>query len=395
MDNTNLHISKEEFESIDITKKFDRKDIGDVSLIDKINNWMISKSSVKMKTLVSFFRLLATMINSGLPIVKSLSILEAQEKDVKMKKVCSDLKFAVEMGQSLSGAMEDFPEIFSSAQMGMIRSGEISGKLNQVLIELADQIESAAKIRGKIKGAMTYPITIFVVLCIVIIAVSVLVIPGMKETFAKAGSELPAATKALVALSDFFKNKTFGIPNYINFVLGMVGFVFGIKRWKKTKSGAYYFSQFIFLLPIFGNLVRKMVLTKFCRGLTALLKSGISINKALNIVADIVDNEVYRRRIKLIAEDVASGITISENIKGQEKMWPTILTSMIEVGEKTAQIDNICEKVASFYEDEVENITKNLSALMEPIIILIIGGVVGWMVVAIMTPIMSLSEVTT
>ena len=166
-------------------------------------------------------------------------------------------------------------------------------------------------------------------------------------------------------------------------------------KWKKTKNGKYYWDIFLFSVPVFGPLARKVVLARFCRSISTLLRSGITITKTLEITSEVVGSEVYRRRIMLISDDVSQGITIAENIKGQKKMWPIMLVSMIGVGEQTAQLDSVSEKLSEFYEDEVDNIVKNLSSLMEPIIILLIGVVVGFLVAAIMGPIMNMSEVAT
>lgn len=389
-----LHIGKDEFKKVEVNKVAGLVN-PNASFIENINNWVIDHSGVSIKERVTFFRLLATMINAGLSITKGLGILEDQAQNPKLKRVCQALRQTVEMGQSLSDGMHQFPDIFEDSQVGMLHSGEVSGKLNQTLLQVADQMEASAKIKGKIKGAMMYPIAIVFVLFVVVGAVTILVIPNLKDMFAQGGAELPAATQMLLTVSEFLTGSPLGAPNWIVVVIGMVVAFFLLGQWKKTEEGKYYWNQFVFAMPIFGSLSRKVVLARFCRGISTLLKSGISITKALNVTSDIVGSEVYRRRILLISDDVASGITIAENIKNQEKMWPIMLVSMIGVGEQTAQLDGVTAKLGEFYEEEVDNIVKNLSSLMEPIIILLIGGVVGFLVAAIMSPIMKMSEVAT
>jgi type IV pilus assembly protein PilC len=197
----------------------------------------------------------------------------------------------------------------------------------------------------------------------------------------------------MIAISDFMMAKTFGIPNPVFVIAALIIFWILLGMWTKTDSGKFYWDKFMLRVPVFGSLRRKLVLAQFSRSISTLTQSGISIVKGLRITADVVGNEVYRRRVLLIAEDVKQGITIGENLQGNKVMFPVMLVSMIAVGEQTAQLDAVTAKVADFYEEEVDNMVKTLSSLMEPIIILVIGIVVGFMVTAIMTPIMNMSEV--
>ncbi len=388
-----IHIGKAESEIQQGTQMQEQKRTG--GFVQKINDFMIEHGKVKIKERVTLFRLLATMINAGLSLVKALLILEEQAQNPKVKRVCEHLRHTVEGGQPLSVGMRQYPDVFEDAQIGMLHSGEISGKLNNVLLDIADQMEASAKIKGKIKGAMMYPIAIVFVLVCVVGAVTVMVIPNLKSMFEQGGKELPKSTQVLITLSDFLIGSALIVPNWILCIIAAFGFFMALGKWKKTKNGKYYWDKFIFSTPVFGNLARKVVLARFCRSLSTLLRSGITITKTLEITSEVVGSEVYRRRIVLISDDVTQGITIAENIKGQKKMWPIMLVSMLGVGEQTAQLDGVAEKLAEFYEDEVDNIVKNLSSLMEPIIILLIGIVVGFLVAAIMGPIMSMSEVAT
>lgn len=390
-----IHIGKAEKQTVAPDSALELSEDSGTDFMTKINAWVIDHSGVKTKERVTLFRLLATMINAGLSLVKALYILSEQAENPKIKRVCDHLRHTVENGQSLSEGMYKYPDVFEDAQIGMLRSGEVTGKLNEVLLQVADQMEASAKIKGKIKGAMMYPIAIIFVLVAVVGAVTVLVIPNLKDMFEAGGAELPKSTQALIVISDFLTGSALFLPNWITCIFATIGFFVLLGKWKRTKNGKYYWDTFVFSVPIFGNLARKVILARFCRSISTLLKSGISITKALDITGDVVGSEVYRRRISLITEDVSQGITIAENIKGQKKMWPIMLVSMIGVGEQTAQLDGVSAKLAEFYEEEVDNIVKNLSSLMEPIIILVIGVVVGFLVAAIMGPIMKMSEVAT
>jgi type IV pilus assembly protein PilC len=371
----------------------DDEEYANLGFFERLNEQIIDMSPVGIKDKVIFYRLLATMINAGVSLVKSLQILGDQFENPKMQKLCRKIQRDLEEGFSLGDALKKFSDTFETAELGMISAGEVSGRLNTVLLTLADKVEESSKIRGKIKGAMMYPMAIIIVICIVLAAVLILVIPGMKDTFEKGGAELPGSTKLLITMSDGLVGSTLGIPNAILVILSVVAFVVGVKVWKKTKEGKYHWDNLMLHLPVFGTMNRKMVLMQFCQSLSNLSSSGVSITKSLEITSNTVGNEVYRRRILYIKEDVQQGIPIADNIRENKKMFPVMLTAMIEVGEKTAELGKICNKVAEFYKEEVETMVKTLSSLMEPIIIVVIGGVVGFIVAAIMQPIMMMSEV--
>ena len=391
---SDIHIGRDQFEKVDIQERLQYKEEKKDGIIESINQWLIAHSPIKTKELVVFYRLLATMINSGVTLVKSLAILEEQSENERLKMIARSLRGTIERGQNLSTGMGSFPDVFEEAYIGMIHSGETTGKLNDTLVQIADQVEANAKLAGKIKGAMMYPIGVIVVMIGVFFATTILVIPKMKEVFDAAGAALPASTRFLIAVSDFLTGKAIaGIPNMF-FVFGVmiIGYVLFI-TWKKTPDGKYYWENFIFKMPVFGILIRKSILGRFCRSLSTLLTSGVSITKAIQITGDVVGSEVYRRRIEFIAADVSQGIPIAENISGEGKTFPVMMVSMIGVGEQTAQLDHITARLAEFYEEEVNTMVKNLTSLMEPIIILLLGGVVGFLVSAIMGPIMKLSDV--
>ena len=383
----NIHISRE-------TETQKTKVVGqEKTFQEKIDDFLIEHQSVKTKELVVFFRLLATMLNAGVSLVKSLKVLAEQTTNKKMQKVILKLVVDIENGQNLSDSMAEFPNVFDTAQIGMIHSGEASGKLNKILLQLADQFERSSAIKSKIKNAMIYPAAIISFVMIAGLVMMYMVVPQLTAVFRDANVELPALTKVIVFISDFLKGQTMGIPNILLVILAIITFILGFFKWKNTHSGRILWQKFVLKLPLFGNLTRKAILAQFCQGLSSLNSSGISIVKSLQIVADIVGNEVYRRRILLISEDVKKGISIAENLKDDTKLFPTMVASMIQVGEQTAQLDVVTEKIAKFYQEEVDDMVKNLSSLLEPFIIVIIGIGVGLLVAGIMKPIMMMSEV--
>lgn len=360
--------------------------------MDTLNDYMAQLQSIKISDKVSFFRLLATMINAGISIVKALNILVDQTENKHMKKIIRDIVVKIETGSSFSQALGAYPKYFSEAQIGMVEAGEASGRLNQTLIQIADQTEKQAKFRSRIKGAMIYPIVIIMIMIGAFVTVMVLVMPKIKEMFEGLGGELPPITQTLIGLSDWFVSSWIGVPNYIWLVVFLVLFVAGFLQWKKTKWGAYMWTRFVFVTPLFGKLSKKASLANFCRGLSTMVSSGIPIIKALRITAASVGNQIYQRRINQIADDVKHGITMAENMKDDLYYFPNMVVGMIGVAEQTAQIDNISQKLADYYEEEVDNMVKSLSALMEPLIMVVLGAGVAFLVIAVMEPILSASD---
>ena len=361
-------------------------------LMNQLNGFLAKLSAVKTSDKVSFFRLLATMINAGISIVKALNILTDQTENPAMKEITIELARSIESGKSFSEAMTSYPKVFSESHIGMVESGEASGRLNQTLLQIAEETESSAALLSKIKGAMIYPIVVIFIMLGAGFAVMTFVMPKIKEMFESLGGELPATTMALINASDFMVSSTLGIPNALLMVMALVGLYVLFSIWKKTKVGAYLWAETVFYIPVFGKLSRKVALARFCRSLSTMISSGISIIKALNITAASVGNAVYEKRILQIADDVKQGITMAENMKDDEKHFPSMVVGMIGVAEQTAQIDEITGKLADFYEEEVNNMVKGLSSLLEPIIIVVLGGAVAFLVISVMMPILSVSD---
>lgn len=362
------------------------------SLMKQLNQQLAKLTPVKSEDKVAFFRLMATMINAGISLAKALKILEEQTENAHMKTVISDLIFQIENGLSFSEALGSQKKIFSDAQIGMVESGEATGRLNQALMQIALETEKSDQLNKKIKGAMIYPVTILLILVGALYAIMTLVMPKIKEVFDSLGTELPLTTQWLINTSDFMLSATLGLSNAIWSLLSIAGIGGAISAWKKTKIGRYWWTLFLMRLPVFGPLIKKTVLARFCRNLSTLIHSGISILKALSITAGGVGNPVYERRIQLIADDVRRGITMGENMQDDKAYFPAMVVGMITVAEQTAQIDEITGKLADYYEQEVDDMIKNLSRLMEPLIIVILGGTVGFLVISVMLPILQSSD---
>jgi type IV pilus assembly protein PilC len=357
-----------------------------------LNVYLAKFTRIKDDDKVSFFRLMATMINAGISLTKGLRILEDQTENAHFKLVIGDIAYRIESGASFSEALSAYSQYFSDAQIGMVESGEATGRLNQTLLQIAVETEKSSQLAKKIKGAMIYPITILVILGVAMYAVMTFVMPKIKAVFDSLGSQLPAMTRILISASDFMVGKTGPVPNGVWIIIGIVALIFLFLWWKRTKSGRLIWTILVMRLPVFGNLVKKAALAHFCRSLSTLTSSGVSILKALSITAGSVGNPVYEKRIKMIAEDVKRGITMGENIKDDTYLFPSMVVGMINVAEQTAQIDQITGRLADFYEEELDDMVKNLSRLIEPLIIVVLGGTVGFLVVAVMLPILQSSD---
>jgi type IV pilus assembly protein PilC len=352
--------------------------------LDAINDWMLARQKVKTKQKVIFFRLLATMSNAGLPVMKSLSILQKQETHPVMQGVYNAIIESIKMGKNLSSTLRESNSSFSDAEASIIESGEKTGRLNTALLQLADQVEKVDSISKKIKGALIYPCAIILVMFGSVAVLMTMVVPKLVEMFGDR-SKLPPLTQFLINTSDIF------VGYWWLMIVVLVGSIISVTIWKETEEGRYRFDGILLKLPIFGPVLRKVILSKFARVLSNLLGSGISIVESLRIVSEVVDNEVYRQRILVLREDVKRGIKIGESLE-DDALFPEMLVQMIKVGEETAKLDSIILKLADFYDEEVDNTINAINKSLEPVIIVTMAIVVGFIAVGIMQPIMNLSE---
>lgn len=358
-----------------------------VDMKRKINQLTINLTRIRLQEKVMFFQLLSVMIYAGIPVVRALMVLAEQIENPRFKIVIARMSRMVERGKSFSEAMVEFHTIFTEAQIGMIEAAEASGQMNEVLRQLADEMEKRARITSRVRGAMVYPGVIFSVLVVVAVLMMILVVPKLTVLFSESAANLPWPTRLLIFTSDALTKYWF-ISLFIIIAIGVAIYI-----WKRTEEGKYHYDLFKIHIPILGKLQRKLALSRFARGLGNLLHAGLPIVKAIMIDANSIGNEVYRERIELAAEDVKRGIPLGDNLSADKKLFPTMVAHMILVGEQTAQLDVVCNKIADFYDEEVDVLVGSLTRVMEPLIMIIVGVGVAFMVAAIMMPMLQLIDI--
>lgn len=340
-------------------------------------------SGVKQDDVIGFTRQLSTMITAGLSLLDGMTILERQSKPA-MKKLVSELIREIEGGSSFAQALAKRKE-FSRVYQNLVKAGEAAGVLNEVLARLADSLEKEKEFRGKVKGALIYPVIVIIAMGIVATVMMIFVIPQLAGMYKDFGADLPAMTQILISSSEFFQS-------YWYVVFGVLGAtIFGIRQWKKTPQGQHTFDSMLLKLPIFGILQQKIILTEFARTLSLLLGSGISLLEALEIVGEAMDNVIYRDAIKEAYMYVEKGSSLASAIE-QYKFFPAILAQMVAVGEETGQLDDVLLKLSHYFESESEQSVKGLTTAIEPLIMIVLGIGVGFLVVAIVMPIYSLTS---
>ena len=334
---------------------------------------------VKLKELAVFSRQFATMVNSGLPILRALAILADQTESKELTKVLTGVRMDVEQGSSLSGAMVKFPKAFNDLYIAMVKSGETGGVLDDVLLRLADEIEKEVHLRQKIKSAMTYPIAVVGLVLLIMSAMLLFVVPQFQSIYGELGGKLPMPTQVLLTMSVIFKKFWWVV------IALAIGFMQFLKRYKKTERGRMQIDAFKLRVPVFGNLFHKSALSRFSSTLGMLLKSGVPILQALDIVVDTVNNRVISKAVVDVQNSVREGESIAKPLS-KHKVFPPMVVQMLAVGEETGQVDTMLNKVAIFYDNEVEAMVDALTSLIEPILIAVIGGCVGAAVIALYMP---------
>jgi type IV pilus assembly protein PilC len=342
--------------------------------------------SVKTRDIVVFTRQFATMIDAGLPIVQCLDILQAQATVKPMRKAIQQIKDDVEAGSSFNEALRKHPKLFDELYINMVAAGEVGGILDNIMNRLAVYMEKAARLKAKIKGAMIYPASIVTVAIAVTAILLIYVIPVFAELFSSFGQALPAPTQFVINLSNFTVRN---IPFIGAIVLGMVVFVMWLWR---TEQGRLAIDGFLLRLPIFGDLFRKSAVARFTRTLGTLIASGVPILDALAITARTAGNRVVEKAVLATRISISEGKTIADPLT-QSKVFPPMVCQMIAVGETTGALDSMLGKIAEFYEEEVDNAISNLTALMEPIVIVFLGVVIGGLVISMYLPIFQLGAV--
>ena len=340
----------------------------------------ILPQKVSLKDLAIFSRQFATMISSGLSLLRTLNILAEQTENTLLAKTISILRDDVERGSSLSASMSKHPKIFSNLYVAMVRAGETGGQLDTVLSRVADNFEADYKLRQKVKSAMTYPVVVAGIAVILLTVMLLFIVPTFAGMFTSLGGELPLPTKILMMLSE---KARFLVPLFI------VGAIVGRIVYKKGRAANADFKlktdQAKLKIPIFGELFQKVAVSRFTRTLGLLLRAGVPVLQALDIVGDSTGNEVLRRAANDVKDSVRSGESMSSPLAKQE-VFPPMVVQMIAVGEDTGALDAMLDKIADFYDQEVESTTEALTSLIEPLMIAVLGGIVGAMVIALYMP---------
>ena len=352
-------------------------------LLDSIN---FLKKRVKQKDLVLFSRQLSTLIGAGVPIVQGLTILVEQIENPAFKKVITSVREDIESGTSITEALSRHSTVFGELYVNMVKAGELGGILDIILERISAYQESAAALRSKIKAAMIYPAAIALVAGGVTAFLMIVVVPMFVKIFKQVGAELPLPTQILLMLSNFLKR-------YIIFlIIGLIAFVVGLRQYYKTEAGSMYIDALLLKLPLFGSLLRKVAVAKFTRTFGTLVKSGVPILQALETVAKTSGNRVVEKAVLAAKDAIREGERISDPLKASG-VFPPMVTQMISVGEETGNLDAMLSKIAEFYEQEVDAAVSGLTSLIEPVVVVFMGVIIGAIAIAMYMPMFQMGAI--
>lgn len=336
-------------------------------------------TGVKKVDISRFTRQFATMIGAGLPMVQCLEILSSQSESKELRSIINQIKESVQSGSTLSDAMAKHPKIFDQLYTNMVEAGELGGALDTILVRLAVYREKADSLVRKVKGAMVYPAVVMVVATGVTVGMLTFIVPVFAKMFGGLGAELPAPTAIILSISNFLQD------NFLTILFALAAISTAFVLWVRTESGRALFDAFLLKVPVLGNLVRKSSVARFTRTLGTLLSSGVSIIDAMNVTAKTAGNMVVSTAIKKAVVAIAEGDTITGPLK-ESGVFPPMVTQMISVGEKTGGLDDMLNKIADFYDEEVDAAVSAMTSLIEPVIIVIMGAVIGGILVAMYLP---------
>ena len=340
---------------------------------------------VKLQDKVIFSRQFATMINAGVPIVQSLNILREQSESKNLKVAVTDVSKQVEGGATLASALASHPEVFNPIYVNMVKAGETGGILDQVLDRLATQQEKDAEVVSKVRSAMIYPAVITTATVSAFFFLMTVIVPKLSSIFEDAGAALPWYTKVMLAISGFLVHDWFIV------IGGFVAAVIGFTRYHKSPNGKRVIDRLMLKAPIFGPILVKVNIARFSRTFGSLMASGISVLDAINATKSALGNSVYQDELSEVAQKVKNGRPMSEHIRAS-KNFPAIVGQMLAVGEETGQMDSILLKLAEFYEKEVDTVVEGITSIIEPILIIVLGGMVGFIVISVFGPISSIGN---
>ncbi len=363
----------------------------DRGLVDRLNNLDLQDiqtalTSVTVKDKAVFSRQFAVLINAGVAMVRGLGILSDQCPNPKLKKSLQEISADVQQGTNLSDSMRKHPQCFDALYVSMVQAGEVGGVLDEVMNRLAKLLEDVARLQNQIKSAMTYPVAVGTIAVLIFLGMCMFLLPIFANIFDELDAELPAFTAFMIGISNFLRS-----PYVLILVVAIVVLLFAYRQYYKTRIGRETMDRFFLKMPLFGDLIQKTATARFCRTFGALSRSGVPILTSLEIVRDTAGNQVISNAVDEARKEVQTGGMISIALQ-REKVFPIMAIQMISIGEETGEIDTMLMKVADFYEDEVEQAVKALTSIMEPIMIVVLGGMVGSILVAMYLPIFGIMD---
>jgi type IV pilus assembly protein PilC len=351
---------------------------------DLFENVAFLQPKVTQKDVILFCRQFSTMIDAGLPIIQCMDILHAQQENATFKKMLKSIKEQVEGGSTLADALKKYPKQFDDLFVNMVSAGEAGGILDTILQRLSGYMEKAAKLKSQVKGALTYPIVTMIIAVLVVAVILVFVIPVFQEMFSDMGGTLPGPTLIVIGISEFVKSKIHWM------IIGLVLFIFAFKKYYNTEKGRRTVDAAMLKLPVFGILIRKVAVAKFTRTMGTMLSSGVAILEALDIVAKTAGNKSVERAIYTVRSGISEGRTMADPL-AESGVFPAMVCQMISVGESTGALDAMLQKIADFYEEEVDQAVENLTSLIEPFMLVFLGVVIGGLVVSMYLPVFKMA----
>lgn len=344
------------------------------------------KQKVKEKEVVIFARIFATMINAGLPLIQCLELLAQQEQNKTFAQIITAVKEDIEGGSTLSDALRKYPKVFDDLFVNLVAAGESGGILDVILQRLSNYMEKAMKLKSKVKGAMTYPASVLVISIAVVSLLLVKVIPTFQKMFEGFGGELPGPTQFLITLS------TYAQKYFLVAIIALAVAVYAFRRYYKTEKGTLLIDDLILKSPVFGPLLKKVAVARFTRTMSTMMTSGVPILEGLAIVSKTAGNKVVENALIRVRKSISEGKTIAEPLL-ETGIFPPMVVQMIAVGEATGALDAMLSKIADFYDDEVDTAVDAMTALLEPFMMVFLGGVVGGMIIAMYLPIFKMASV--
>ncbi len=329
---------------------------------------------------------LGVMMKAGVPLTAALNALVEQTENAKLKFILTDVKLNVEKGCNFHESLARYPKIFNELFVNMIKAGESSGKLEEALVQVYQQMKKSHDLVRKVRGALIYPTVVVVAMVGIAIAMMIFVVPNIAQVFQEVNATLPLATRILIATSDFM------VKHGLWLSLGIVFFVIIFWRLIKWRPTRYYWQAFLLKFPVIGGIIKKINIARFARTLGSLLNTDVPIAFAMQITADVLGNSHYQRALLIGKEQIKKGVSLEESLGSFKKLFPPIVTQMIAIGERSGSLDSVLEEMASYYEEEIQQVMTDLPSLLEPFLILILGAGVAGMAMAIIMPMYSLAE---